>query len=200
MRVVEFRELRKGLYDLVRTLTAGSDDHDVCFGLFGDSMLKHGLTGTKRTRDKACTTLAQRVRRVDRTHTGLEQFERPRFLAVRQDGFLHRPFLNHRHFVIHTFCIGQNRHHFVNGVLTGFGDGLHGVGSFEYERYHDLVRLMVFIHFAEPSSSLYFIANFGDRSKGPFLLLVEREVVLTALEEHTRQFIEVVLQTVVVTT
>ena len=61
------------------------------------------------------------------------------------------------------------------------------------------MRLMVLIHLAEPSSSFYLIAHFSDRRERPFLLLVQREVILTALEEHTRQFVEVVLQTVVVT-
>ena len=199
MRVIEFRELSEGLYDLVGTLTAGSDDHNVCFGLFGDSVLEDGLTGTERTWDKACTSLAKRVRRVDGTHTCLEEFEGTRFLAICKNRFLHRPFLNHRHFVVHALLVGQNRHHFVDGIFTGCGDGLHGVCTFKDERHHDLVRLVVFIHFTEPRSSFYFIAHFGDRGEGPFLLLIEREVVLTTFKEHACQFIEVVLQTVIVT-
>ena len=199
VRVIEFRELGKGLYDLVGTLTAGSDDHNVCLGLFGDSVLEDGLTGTERTRDKAGSSLAKRVRRVDGTHTCLEQFERPRFLAISEDRFLHRPFLNHSYFVVVTFCIGQNRHHFVDGIFTGCGDGLHGVCTFKDERHHDLVRLVVFIHFTQPSGSLNLIAHFGDRGKRPFLLLVKREVVLTTFEEHACEFVQVVLQTVVVT-
>ena len=142
-------------------------------------MLEDGLTGTERTGDEACTTLAKRVSRVDGTHACLEEFEWTRFLAVREDGFLHRPFLNHGHFMIHAFSIGQNRHHFIDGVLAGFGDGLHSVSTLKYERHHDLVRLMVFVHFSEPRSSFYLVAHFGDRSKRPFLFLVEREIVLT---------------------
>ena len=199
MRVIEFRELGKGLYDLVGTLTAGSDDHNVCFGLFGDSVLEDGFTGTERTRDEACTTFTKRVRRVDGTHTCFEEFKGTRFLAICKNRFLHRPFLNHRHFVVLSLSIGQNRHHFVDSVLTGCGDGLHGVGTFENERHHDLVRLVVLIHFAKPCSGFYLIAHFGDRRKRPFLLLVEREVILTTFEEHSGEFVQVVLQTVVVT-
>ena len=189
MRVIEFRELGKGLYDLVGTLTAGCDNYDVCLRLFGDSVLEHGLTGTERTRDKACTPLAERVRRVDGTYTCLEQFEGTRFLAVRQDGFLYRPFLHHGHVVVITLCVGQHGHRVVDGVLTGFGNQLHRVCAFEYEGHHNLMRLMVLIYFAKPSSSFYLVANLSDRSKRPFLLLVQREVILTALEEHTRQFV-----------
>ena len=199
MRVIEFRELGEGLHDLVGTLTAGSDDDDVRFGLFGDGVLEDCLTGTERTWDKACTTLAKRVSCIDGTYACLEQFEWTRFFAVRQDCFLHRPFLNHSYFMVVTFCIGQNRHHLVDSVLTGFCDRLHGVCTFENERYHDLVRLVVLIHFSEPSGSLYLVAHFGDGFEGPFLVLIEREIVLTTFEEHTGEFVQVVLQTVVVT-
>ena len=61
------------------------------------------------------------------------------------------------------------------------------------------MRLVVFVHFAEPRSSFNFIAHLSDRSKRPFLLLIEREVVLTTLEEHAGEFVKVVLQTVVIT-
>ena len=199
MRVIEFGELSEGLYDLVGTLTAGSDDHNVCFGLFGDSVLEDGLTGTERTWDKACSTFTKRVRRVDGTHTCLEQFEGTRFLAIRKNRFLHRPFLNHSYFVVLSLSVGQNRHHFVDGIFTGCGDGFHGVCTFKNERHHDLVRLVVFIHFTQPSGGFYLIAHFGDRCKRPFLLLVKREVVLTTFEEHAGEFVQVILQTVVVT-
>ena len=197
MRVIEFRELGKGLYDLVGTLTAGSDNHDVCCRLFGDSVLKNGLTGTERTRDKACTSLTQRVRRVNGTHTCFEQFEWTRFLAISQDGFLHRPFLYHSYLVVLSLRIGQYSHHFIDGVLTCRFNRLHGVGPFE--RHHNLVRLVVLIYLSKPRSSFYSVSHFGNRLERPFLLRVEREVILTSLEEHACQFVQIVLQTVIVT-
>ena len=199
MRVIEFRELGEGFYDLVGTLTAGSDDHDVSLGLLTDSVLQHGLTCTERTVNESCTSLANRVSRIDGTYTGLQQFERTRFALVSSDGFLHRPLLHHCNLLLIAVGIGQHGYRVVDGVLSFFDNRLNRIFAFEHERHHDLVRLVVLVHLTQPSRSLNLIANLGERLECPLLVLVQRETVLTALEEHTGQFVQVVLQTVVVT-
>lgn len=64
MRVDQFGELGKDFHNLIRTFTAGSDNNDIGFGLFGDSVLKHGLTRTERTGDKSRTAFYDRVYRI----------------------------------------------------------------------------------------------------------------------------------------
>ena len=199
MRILQFGELRESLHHLVSTFATGCNNHDICLGLLGDSMLEHGLTRTERARDKARTTLAKRVGRINRTHTRFEQFEWTRFLFVSKNGFLYRPFLHHRHFVIHTLCIGKNGHHLMNRIVAFSSNGLHRIDALERKRHHDLVRLMVFVNLTQPSGCIYLIAHFGNRFEVPEFLLIERVVVLTSLEENAMKFVEVVLKAIVVT-
>ena len=167
MWVFQFRELGKGLHYLVCTLTAGSDNHNVCLCLLRDRVLEHGLTCTERTRDKSCTTLADWVSGVDCAHTCLKQLEWTWFALVCQYWLLHWPLLYHGHIVVIALGVSQDSDGVVNLVLASSHDALHGVCAFEYEWHHDLVWLVVLIYLTQPCSSFHFVAYLCDWLKLP---------------------------------
>ena len=106
MGVDQLGELRKDLNDLIRTLTAGCDDHDVSLCLLGDRMLQHRLSRSEGTRDKARTTLDNGVHRINRADTCLKQLKWTGFLTIASNRPFHRPFLHHRHLYLRTIRIG----------------------------------------------------------------------------------------------
>ena len=146
MGVDQLRELREDLHHLIRTLTAGRDDHDVGFSLLRDRMLQHRLSCTEGTRDKACTTLNDGVHRINRADTCLQQLEGAGFLTVAGDRPLHRPLLHHGHLHLRTIRIGQDSHRVINGICALSSHLFHGVGALERKGYHDLMRLGILIH------------------------------------------------------
>ena len=51
------------------------DNHNIRFRLFRDGMLKHCLTCTERARDKARSSLYNRIHRVDNTNSGFSNLK-----------------------------------------------------------------------------------------------------------------------------
>ena len=198
MRVDQFGELGKDFHNLIRTFTAGSDNNDIGFGLFGDSVLKHGLTRTERTGDKSRTAFYDRVYRIDGTNTCFQQFVWTRFFFVTSDGSLYRPTLYHIHIDILTIFVSQNGNRLINGILSGFHQALYSISSFKRERHHDLVRLEVFIHFAQPVTCGHLITHFRQRFEVPQFIVIQCKCIFTTFQEHAVHFIQVILQTVVV--
>ena len=198
MRVDQLGEFRKDFHNLVGAFTTGGDDYDIGFRLFGDSVLEHCLTRTERAGDKSCTTLHNRIDGIDYAHTRFQQFERTRLLFIVRHGALHGPFLNHIHFYIVTFFVGQDSNSILNAVVAFLYDGLHGTYAFLPERNHDFQRLEVFIHLPQPCSGFHLVAHLCQRHKMPFAFLIQRIRILSALQENAIHFIEVVLQTVIV--
>ena len=198
MRVDQFRELGKDFHYLVRTLAAGGNDYDICLSLFGDSVLKHGLSGSERSRDKSCTTFYDRIYRIDRTDTRFEQLIRTWFFFVTGDGTFYRPALYHRHLHIFAGFVRQDGYHLSYCILSCFFQALDRIFSFEGKRNHDLVRLEIFVHFTQPATSSHLVTHFGKRFEIPQLIIVQRERIFSTPEENAFHLIEVVLQTIVV--
>ena len=198
MRVDQFRELCKDFYHLIGTFTTSRDNYDVSFRLFGDGMLKHRLTRTKRSRNKSCTTFYNRVHCINHTYTRFQQFVRTRFLLIISHGFLHRPFLNHIYRDVITLCICKYSYGIFNGILSFLYYGLYFISSLQLERYHDFQRLMVFFHFSQPGRRSHFITRFHNRLEQPFLFLVQRISILTTFQKYSLHFIEIILQPVII--
>ena len=198
MRVYQFRELRKYLYDLIRTLTAGGDNHDIRFRLFRDSVLKHRLTRTERTGDKSGTTLNDRVHGIDRTNARLQQFEWTGLFLITSDGFLYRPFLDHRHVYVRAIFVRKDSHRIIDGVLSGWNHRLHNIRSLELKGDHNLMRLEILVHLSQPITGAHGIARFSQRLEIPLLIIVQRKRIIATFQEYTFHLVQVILQTVIV--
>ena len=198
MRVHQFWEFGKDLHNLVRTFTASGDNYDVSFRLFGNSMLKHRLPCTERTRYKAGTTFHNRIQRINHTHTGFQQFERTRFLLVIRHGTFHRPPLNHSHRNIISFLISQDSNRILNLIITFRHDSLYSSSSLQCKRRHHFQRLEVLIHLPQPRGSLYFITRVYQWNEVPYTFFIQRIRILSSLQKNPVHLVKVILQTVVV--
>ena len=98
-----------------------------------------------------------------------------------------------------TIFVSQNGNRLINGILSGFHQALYSISSFKRERHHDLVRLEVFIHFAQPVTCGHLITHFRQRFEVPQFIVIQCKCIFTTFQEHAVHFIQVILQTVVVT-
>ena len=146
MWVHQFWELSKYFHNLVRTFTAGGNDHNIGLCLFRDSMLKYGFTCTERTGNKSCPPLYYRIDSVNHTYTGFKQFKRTRFFFIIRHSPFYRPLLNHIHFNVVSLFVYQNSNYVLNLIIAFRYNRFHRANTFLRERYHDLQWLEVFIH------------------------------------------------------
>ena len=198
MRVYQFREFGKDFHNFVRTFTTSCDNYDVSFCLLGDSVLKHSLTGTERTRDKTSTTFYNRIYSIDYTNTCFQQFKWTWFFLIVGHRLLYRPLLNHVHRNIVAFLVSQHYYCIFNGIFTGSHDRLYLISTLQLERYHNLQRLVIFFYLTQPRRWTYFITYLYQWFEMPLAFLIQRISVLTALQEHAVHLVEVILQTIVV--
>ena len=198
MWVFEFGELGEDFHHFIGTLTAGSDDHDVGFGLLGDGVLQHCLTRTEGTGDEARATLYDGVKGIDGADAGLQELEGTRLLLVVRHGELYGPVLNHVDVQVRAVLKGEGGDGVINLVLSCGGNFLHRSGALHLEGSHDFQRLMVLLDLSEPVAGNDFVADFHDGFEVPEAFAVERVGILTALKEDTLHLIKVILQTIIV--
>ncbi len=162
-------------------------------------MLKYGFSCSERSGNKSGSTFHNRIGCVDSTNTGFEQFERTWFFGMHIDGFFYRPFLYHCNVFFVSVGIHNHSYFVQNFVFAGSNYRFYGKLTIEVKRNHDFVRLKIFVHLAKPRSCFYFVAGFCNRFKTPEFFGVEGEIVFATLQKNACQFVEVVLQSVVVT-
>ena len=198
MRVNQFGEFGKDFHNLIGTFTTSSDNHNIRFRLLRDSMLKHCLTRTERARDKARSSLYNRIHRVDNTNSGFQQFKRTGLFFIISHCTLHRPSLNHIDCNILTFFIGEYGNGIFNLIIPFGSNRLHRAGSFQCKRRHNLQRLEIFVYLSQPCRGFHLVAYIYQRHEMPLFFFIQRICILSSLKENTIHLVEVVLQTVVV--
>ena len=198
MRINQFRELRKDFHHLIGTFTTSCNNYDIRFRLFGNGMLKYGLTCTEGSGNKACTTFHNRIQCIDYTYPRLQQFERTRLFLIVRHGTFHRPSLNHSNRNIVSFLICQDCNRIFYLIITFRHDCFHGSRSFHRERSHHLQRLKVLVHLPQPCGSLHFITCIYQRYEVPYTLFIQWICILSSFQENAIHFVKVILQTVVV--
>ncbi len=114
------------------------------------------------------------------------------------NGFFNRPFLHHGYGVFFTICIHNYGNRIQNFKFTSFNYRFYGIKTFHFERNHNFVWLKIFVYFAQPCSGFHFITHFGNRLKAPEFLCIKRIVIFSTLQKYTCEFVEVVLQAIVI--
>ena len=163
MSIYKFWELSKDFHNLICTLTTSCHNYDICLSLLRNSMLQHCLTCTKRSRDKARTTLYDRIECIERTYSGFEQLKWTRLLCIARNGFLYGPFLNHCNRVLFAILILKYCDFFISTILAGRLKAYDFVLPLENKGNHYLVGLVVFINLTKPATCLYKITYLSER-------------------------------------
>ncbi|OAV74408.1 hypothetical protein Barb7_02101 [Bacteroidales bacterium Barb7] len=77
--------------------------------------------------------------------------------------------------------------------MSRFGNTFHCICPCKGEGYHNLVRLMIFVHLAQPIACGNLVTGFGYRLKVPQLFVLQGECVFAAFEEDAFHLVQVVL-------